>query len=235
MICHLRQVARLGGLMVTHRSNISAYDGQQEEASPSALFSAMDTATSVSMLDELGGWALSWLDRQSLPHVMLSKELTILWANAAARAALTDKRDVQSCTRTFAAVDPDHRPNLHNFLISSNSSLTSWSMPRSDGDGRVIFRAQRIEETASSIIIVTFFGSGSDFQPVYAALDNIFGLTKAQHGVLTDLLDGHDADAIAQLRKVSVETVRTHIRIIYSKIGVNSREALFHTLQPFRL
>lgn len=34
------------------------------------------------------------------------------------------------------------------------------------------------------------------------------------------LLGGHDVDAIAELRQVSVETVRTHIRALYSKIGV---------------
>lgn len=187
------------------------------------------------MPDGLASCALLWLDRQPLPHVMLSKELTLLWANAKAQTALTERRDVLSCNKTFTAVDPDHQQGLRDFLINSTSSLTSWSMPRSDGDGRVIFRAQRLEETPSSIIAVTFFGSGSDFQPAYVELDRIFRLTKAQHGVLMDLLGGHDVDAIAQLRQVSVETVRTHIRVIYSKIGVNSREALFHILQPFRL
>jgi len=82
--------------------------------------------------------------------------------------------------------------------------------------------------------MVTFFGSGSDFQSTYADLDRVFQLTKAQLGTL-DLLGGHDADTVARLRNISVETVRTHIRVIYSKIGVSSREALFHTLQPYRL
>lgn len=207
---------------------------EQEDAFQRPLFSEESNPT-VSTSDDLASSALLWLDHQPLPHVMLSKELTILWGNAKAYTAFTDKRDVQSCTGTFTAVDPSHQQDLHDFLINSTSSLTSWSMPRSDGDGRVIFRAQRLEETPSSIIAVTFFGSGSDFQPTYVELDRIFRLTKAQHRVLMDLLSGHDVDAIAQLRQVSVETVRTHIRVLYSKIGVNSREALFHILQPFRL
>lgn len=223
--------------MVKHRANFPLLMEQQEDASRGLLFSeeGRDPAPPASPLDGLANYALLWLDRQPLPHVMLSKELTILWANAKAHAALADKRDVQSCTDTFAAVDPDQQQDLRDFLIGSTSSLSIWSMPRADGDGRVIFRAQRLEGTPSSIIIVTFFGSGSDFQPAYDELDRIFRLTNAQHGVLMDLLSGHDVESIARLRKVSVETVRTHVRVIYSKIGVKSREALFHKLQPFRL
>ena len=220
--------------MVKRRTKFSIL-AEPEDTFQSPLFSAEERNPTVSTPDDLASSALLWLDRQPLPHVMLSKDLTILWVNAKAHTALTDKRDVQSCSSTFTAVHPSHQQDLHDFLINSTSSLTSWSMPRSDGDGRVIFRALRLEETPSSIIAVTFFGSGSDFQPAYAELERTFKLTRAQHGVLMDLLGGHDVDAIAQSRQVSVETVRTHIRVIYSKIGVNSREALFHILQPFRL
>jgi len=207
---------------VTHKCLTLA--GGQQEAAPSRSAAKGEA-----------DWALLWLDRQPIPHVILSEELTILWVNAEARTILTDQRDVHCRDQTFAAVVPEHQQDLHDFLLSSGSSLTSWSMPRSDGDGRVIFRAQRLEEAPSSVIMVSFFGSGSDFRSVYADLDRVFKLTKAQLGTLLDLLGGHDAEMIAQLRNVSVETVRTHIRIIYSKIGVNSREALFHIVQPFRL
>src|SRR3546814_4435442 len=81
---------------------------------------------------------------------------------------------------------------------------------------------------------VTFFGSGSEFRTQYEELDRIFGVTKAEQHVLADLLGGHDADHISKMRQISVETVRSHIRAIYSKVGVRSREALFHKLQPFR-
>jgi DNA-binding CsgD family transcriptional regulator len=212
--------------------------GEQQEdlpSDPSTSPAQQKPAPLVSPSKGQADWALLWLDRQPRPHVILSEDLTILWTNARARTILADQRDIHSRDQTFAAIAPEHQQELHDFLASSGSSLASWSMPRSDGDGRLIFRAQRLEDSASSVIMVSFFGSGSDFQSVYADLDRVFKLTKAQLGTLLDLLGGHDADTIAQLRNVSVETVRTHIRIIYSKIGVNSREALFHILQPFRL
>lgn len=212
--------------------------GEQQEDSSSEHFTFAgqhSPAPLVSASEGQANWALLWLDRQPLPYVILSEELTILWVNAKARTILADQRDIHRHDQSFATVSPEHQQELHDFLTSSGSSTTSWSMPRSDGDGRVIFRAQRLEEASSSVIMVSFFGSGSDFQSAYADLDRVFKLTKAQLGTLLDLLNGHDADTVARLRNVSVETVRTHIRIIYSKIGVNSREALFHILQPYRL
>lgn|GEM_PF-1018884 len=216
-------LSRAGGQHEDLPSAVSTFPGQQRPA-PS-LFAPKGQAD----------WALLWLDRQPLPHVILSEGLKILWVNAKDRTILADQRDVHSLDQSFAAVAPEHQQELRDFLTSSGSSLTSWSMPRSNGDGRVIFRAQRLEEGSSSVIMVSFFGSGSDFQSTYADLDRVFKLTKAQLGTLLDLLGGHDADTVARLRNISVETVRTHIRVIYSKIGVNSREALFHTLQPYRL
>jgi DNA-binding CsgD family transcriptional regulator len=48
-------------------------------------------------------------------------------------------------------------------------------------------------------------------------------------------MDGAGADAIARDVGVGIETVRTHIRRIYNKLGIGSREELFARLSPFRL
>ena len=40
---------------------------------------------------------------------------------------------------------------------------------------------------------------------------------------------------MAQRLHTSVKTVRTHIRHVYSKLGVSSREELFHKLTPYMI
>src|SRR3546814_4850016 len=92
-----------------------------------------------------------------------------------------------------------------------------FRLPRADGDGRLILRCQRIDWDSDAVFGVTFFGSGSEFRTQYEELDRIFGVTKAEQHVLADLLGGHDADHISKMRQISVETVRSHIRAIYSK------------------
>ena len=47
-------------------------------------------------------------------------------------------------------------------------------------------------------------------------------------------MSGMNAEQISSSLEISLETVRTHIRRIYSKTGVRSREALFAQLQPFK-
>ena len=69
----------------------------------------------------------------------------------------------------------------------------------------------------------------------YADLDMVFGLTRTEHRVLLDLLDGRDAVGLSELRGTSVETARTHIRRIYEKMAVGSREELCRRAAPFRL
>jgi len=49
------------------------------------------------------------------------------------------------------------------------------------------------------------------------------------------MLNGNTAAAIAANSNISIDTVRTHIRHIYSKIGVASREGMFRQLRPYRI
>jgi DNA-binding CsgD family transcriptional regulator len=186
-------------------------------------------------LDQVAELALSWIEYDVRPRVILDSSLFIIWANAAARAALARQRDIENRGGLFATCNSHHQAELGNFITSSGASLSSWHMPRSKGDGHLLIRAQRIAWAGEGIFGVTFHGSGSDYSERYANLDSVFGLTKSEHKVLTDLLDGHEVERLAKLHGVSVETTRSHVRSIYSKLGVSSREALFHKVRPFRL
>ena len=50
-------------------------------------------------------------------------------------------------------------------------------------------------------------------------------LTQSEGDVLVELLEGHTAAEIAELRTVAISTVRSHIRQILQKLGVNSQLA----------
>ena len=61
-----------------------------------------------------------------------------------------------------------------------------------------------------------------------------YSLTSAEQRILKDLLTGLKADDIAEAREISVETVRTHVRRLYAKMNVSSREGLFFTALQYR-
>jgi DNA-binding CsgD family transcriptional regulator len=61
-----------------------------------------------------------------------------------------------------------------------------------------------------------------------------FGLTDREEQVLEQLVGGYDRAYIAQVLGVSIETVKTHTRHIYEKLGAHSRIEVFQTVAEFR-
>jgi DNA-binding CsgD family transcriptional regulator len=183
---------------------------------------------------ELARLALAWLEHDDRPRVLVGEGATILWINESGQAELARKREVELRGGALAMTDHSLQPKLEAFLESCGGDIGTWNVPRADADGQLLFRARRLSRSPSRCG-VTFYGSGSEFTARYADLDSVFGLTKAELHVLLRLLDGHDALTIAASEGVSIETTRSHIRSIYLKLEVNSREGLFHLLRPYRL
>ena len=184
---------------------------------------------------ETAALALDWIEHDLMPRVIVADDLSILWGNVAARSLLAQKRDLENRNGILATTDWSRQAALARFVTRSEVAVSSWAIPRADGDGHLLFRAQRIDWHGGGMFGVGFFGSGSEFQARYADLDLVFGLTKAENRVLLDLLEGFDAERLSEIHGVSIETTRTHIRNIYAKLQVRSREALFHRLRPYRI
>ncbi|MGS1016472.1 helix-turn-helix transcriptional regulator [Allosphingosinicella humi] len=185
--------------------------------------------------DMIGALARSWLEHADCARLMLSDDLNILWANATALSALAEGRDIEDRLGILSTINASLQPLLHHFVVNSDVGITSWSMPRADGDGRLIFRSCRIAEGRDGVYGVTFFGSGVEFQTHFLELEEVFHLTRSEHRVLLELVNGHETEVIARMLNVSIETIRSHIRSLYRKLNVRSREALFHKVQPYRL
>jgi DNA-binding CsgD family transcriptional regulator len=58
-------------------------------------------------------------------------------------------------------------------------------------------------------------------------------LTAAEARVVGMMLGGAETGRIAQALDISVETLRTHVKHVYRKLGVNSRGELFATALVF--
>ena len=179
--------------------------------------------------------ALDWIEHDLMPRVIVADDLAILWSNIAGRSLLAQKRDLEERSGILSTVDRSKQPGLARFVTSAEVAVSSWAFKRSDGDGHLLFRAQRIDWGGGGMFGICFFGSGSEFHVRYADLDTVFGLTPAEHRVLLDMLEGFEADRLSEIHAVSIETTRTHIRNIYAKLQVRSREALFHRLRPYRI
>ncbi|HXQ14970.1 MAG TPA: LuxR C-terminal-related transcriptional regulator [Caulobacteraceae bacterium] len=181
-------------------------------------------------------YLLRWASLDETPRVLVLEDLSVLWTNAAARIALAERRDIAVRAGALAMTDRANAQALANFVRSASDQPSDWCLPRSDGDGHLLFRAVRLDggDGGEDAIAIGFHGTGADFQPAWTGFKEAFGLTTAETDIVRALLDGETAAGIAARLAISVGTVRTHIRNAYAKLEVNSREHLFRRLTPFR-
>lgn len=76
------------------------------------------------------------------------------------------------------------------------------------------------------LVLITISDPESAYQDNSLAALETFGLTRSEAAVAAMLGAGSSPDEIAEARKVSVSTVRTHIRSIYSKLQITRQGEL---------
>lgn len=180
--------------------------------------------------------ALEWLDRDIRPRLIVNLSLRIIWQNEAAKIALGQRCDLEVRDGLLAVTHNAHQNALGAFIASCTHDLCSFCLPSDALDSHLLFRAQELTRDGRNRLFgIIFYRSGKEYIARYADLDRVFLLTHAEHRVLLELLNGHTADDVARDLAVSIETTRSHIRNIYGKIGVTSREGLFSRVRPYQV
>lgn len=176
----------------------------------------------------------AWLEADRTPRILISADLSILWANSAANAQLLKRQDIENRTGVLTFTHAPIGIAFASALRGQISRSAIWSHRQWNGNGQLLVRIDKINGE-NALFGLSFLGNSTEYRPQYQGLDSVFLLTEAEHRVLLALPAGLDADGVAQLHEISLETVRTHIRKLYKKMQVGSREALLYKAQPFRL
>lgn len=183
----------------------------------------------------LGELALTWVEHDLAARLIVDEQLAILWGNTAARSYLARRREIENRGGVLVTVDRAKQCEFERFIWDAGASAGSWCLARANGDGHLIFRAQRLSWSHRGVFGLMLSIAGTDHRAQYADLGACFNLTKSENKILLELLGGRETDDIARLLSISIETVRSHIRNIYNKLAVSSREALFHKVRPYCL
>jgi DNA-binding CsgD family transcriptional regulator len=183
----------------------------------------------------VAGDALAWLERDRYARAIVTVDLSIRWINDPGIVLLRRGIGLEMRGDALSTTEPSLQEGLSDLVRHADTGISTRSLPRRDGGGHLLVRAQALGASQSRTIGLMMIDAGPDFRADYQELDVAFGLTVSEHRVLLRLLAGTEADALARLLGVSVETVRTHIRNIYAKLEVGSREQLFFKVRPFRL
>jgi LuxR family maltose regulon positive regulatory protein len=117
--------------------------------------------------------------------------------------AWTRERDALGAALALAEPLALVRPFRH-----SDASVRRLLLEQVGGFGRTNGFAARVSRLVST----------TDMQPVGV-------LTNREHAVLVRLSSPRSLDELASDMSVSVNTMKTHVRAIYAKLGVNNRRA----------
>jgi DNA-binding CsgD family transcriptional regulator len=182
------------------------------------------------------GLVQAWLDQDDHPRIICTTELQLIWANAAALECIKSEQNQESDHDTLALGDPGRLDDLRRLVRNCDRSLSTFAIKRRKGEGFWLVRAREIGASARGRFIgLVLVLSDAAFKPAYADIEEVFHLTPTEHRLLMHMVDGATLQDAAERMNFSIETGRTHIRHIYAKMDVSSREGMFARLRPHRV
>jgi DNA-binding CsgD family transcriptional regulator len=187
-------------------------------------------------LNLLEGIAVTWLEQAVTPLALLTENQRLIWANASAQELMARhalrvdalgyvKSDMRETNLKIQSV----RRQVYEALQQRGSwknGVVILTFPEI-ADCRVQFQEMTAHDTM--LIGCTIMRSSQVVQDLTANLAQ-YGLTKTERKVVAMLAQGSTASEISRLNGGSLLTVRTHIKRIYAKMNVNSREKMFARL-----
>lgn len=179
--------------------------------------------------DEL---VLHWFDIDQVPRLIVDRSLAIQWLNVSAERQLMQRRGLARRGDYLVAVNPAHQVQLLALLAGCGDEAETLCLRSEDPDAQLLICVQPLPTERFGLVLRR---SGDEFKPRYADFQAVFQLTPGEIRVLLQLADGHSASQVAARLGVSTETVRTHIKNLYAKLGVKSREALLSRIRAFQI
>lgn len=177
-----------------------------------------------------------WMHSDHLPRAILAESLALIWANGAAHRIFEAGTSLVLEDGRLACAESGSTPSLARFVRECDEQVRGFFLADETGSAFTVVRGRVIDASEGHRRLgLVFYEETAGFLRRYLDVADAFQLTAAEAQVVNQLLEGNTAEEITRRLSVSMATTRTHIRSIYRKLGVTSREALFARLQPFRL
>lgn len=175
-----------------------------------------------------------WVTKECKARLIVDRSMKLLWANDTAHEMLMHGAHIvlegdgiivrREELRTMIEQAMRGRTEASLFVIEHSDDIGSDLLVRlerlPDDGGKTYFGLQLIRHAPTP-------GGWSEM------LANHFQLTPKQSQVLVRMISGESGEEVAKAMRISVETVRTHVRDVYAKLRVSSREELFVRVRPF--
>ncbi|WP_156454309.1 helix-turn-helix transcriptional regulator [Sphingomonas sp. CCH15-F11] len=176
--------------------------------------------------------ALEWLRLDAPCRIILNDDLSLCWAHQQLADLLSRHADVQVRDDMLCFTSADLRQRFVTF-VSSLDHEPQVFVARGEASPSILLMRCRKVGLRQAVFLCIELRALAGFEAQFGGMNEVFGLTPAEHRVLCLALRGNDAAAIAAVCGVSVATIRSQLQQIYGKTGSSSREQLFSRLAPF--
>ena len=183
------------------------------------------------MLRDGTDWPARWFAEDTVPRLVVRRDLTVLAANRFALALLDGAAAISVKDGTLAGRDRRCATEL-SAAVASAAVARRMSIVGAGSRGALAVDAMALGG-AEGPVALTVRDLDGPVEIECADLETVFGVTPGEHQVIVQLVKGYSSREIAEQFGKSILTVRTHVKRAYGKMGVKTRGQLFAKLLPF--
>ncbi|MEP0940153.1 MAG: LuxR C-terminal-related transcriptional regulator [Rhizobiaceae bacterium] len=188
-----------------------------------------------------------FLDAIALPMLVTDSEGRLLFSNAAGRRLLNRRVvfETESGDR-LRMLNEDDTKSLHQQILEANENLVPGGMRIQDDLGAISLciapfhpsmndAAEADRDLFDTRRMIAIFAGSQGEDPINSGLlRDVFELTEREAEICRAVLIGKIPADIAKATGRAEKTIRNQIQSVYSKVGVNSSQALSDALFVFR-
>lgn len=176
-------------------------------------------------------WAETWLGMDRRARIVTDAQLRLVWSSPEADAALARTRALSLRAGAVVARDPEALARLRRSALGvANGRRSTERLALSDESDALTLIVQAIPSEERPLIGLTLRFDRPLHGLDLSEIREEYGLTSGEERVLALLATGRSVAEISEALDNSVHTVRTHIKRIYAKLDVGTKEQLFAKL-----
>ncbi|HEY0628267.1 MAG TPA: helix-turn-helix transcriptional regulator [Sphingomicrobium sp.] len=219
------------------QGHVGAEDIRRFELLKPHVRRALTLAEQVGTLRSFQRFSSAVLD--CLPNALfaLGADGCLLFANAAARLLLERGDGIQLADGRLRARSTADQARLDRLirqaLAPAADAVHSWALvSRADGGlpYATFVSPLNVQEdellAAAAKVLVVVHDVGRRVQPQAEIVRSVFGLTEAEARLACALVGGHSIESAAALLRIKPSTVRSHLKSVFRKVGVNRQQDL---------
>ncbi|KHK93338.1 hypothetical protein LK12_03280 [Novosphingobium malaysiense] len=166
-------------------------------------------------------------------RLVVNDERQVLWASEVALALLEPQFPVVIADGALCFERANDPVACQEWLHSVGRKPSRFLVSGAQEDWWVVMNAWRGRLHADTAIYAEFILSHPPYRSSTSGMSKQFGLTPAECDVIDALVRLETPTKIADRLGVSINTVRTHIRRLYGKLGVNTQVQLIRIATAF--